>query len=272
MSFFPSCAQNPSAWYCGSRGESYGQSFNGNTEHGNDIDAAFHTPVTNVFAGTVTDASYHAWGGQVGVLTTVPGLGKVIEYIQHLDFINPNITVGSTVTAGESLGLSGGQLGYGLHPNSPADSSGPHLEWGFDAPWVSGLQPGMPVFPNTNSNSLLTALRAGQVDGNSGSGPDPTTCPPYCLGFNFKNPLDPNATTQCLPDLPGCNCCGQPNLIGANSNPNNLPNAANAAVSAGVQNALGIDLNFISSRDFWVRFGLIAVGVLVLVVGLAKLT
>ena len=215
--FFPKCPPSGGPWYCNTFGESYGQSYMGSTEHGQDINEPFHTTIFTPLGGVVTDASYHGWGGQVGILTQVPGLGKVVEYIQHLDVINSNVKVGQPIAAGQSVGLSGGQLSGGSHPNLPQYSSGPHIEFGFDAPWVAGSnQPGIAQFPNTNPIGFLNQLRSGQVSGSgstdmsSGQSSDPG---PLC-GFEcsqyFTNPDQANqCLQQCAATLQGANQFGQ---------------------------------------------------------------
>lgn len=149
------------AWYNNPVTESFGESYGGTTEHGVDIGTPFHTPITNIYAGKVTDASCnHPWGCQVGILTNVPGVGTVIEYFMHLDLLD--VVVGQTVNVGQQIGLSGGQLSGGSHPNSPSESSGPHTEFGFDAPWISGVTSSMPA--SFNPISYLSGQGGGPID------------------------------------------------------------------------------------------------------------
>jgi murein DD-endopeptidase MepM/ murein hydrolase activator NlpD len=142
--------------------ESFGQSYGGSVEHGVDIGTPFHTPITNLYGGVVTDVSRHGWGYQVGILTNLPGIGPVIEYFQHLDI--PNVVKGQFVAAGQLVGLSGGQTSGGNAPNSTQYSSGAHTEFGFDAPWIGGVLPSMPK--SFNPTSYLTGQGAGQCDWN----------------------------------------------------------------------------------------------------------
>jgi hypothetical protein len=113
------------------------QGFGQNGERGTDYGVPFHTPLELPFGGQVVSEGYHGWGGEVDVATFVPGLGKVTESILHLDQIL--VPQGAEIPAGGVVGLSGGQLSGGLHPNDPKFSSGPHTEIDFwkGAPWAS---------------------------------------------------------------------------------------------------------------------------------------
>lgn len=108
------------------------QGYGVNGEQGVDIATPFHTPITDIYSGTVVQEGYGSAGGVVGILTNVPGLGPVVEYFLHLDLIN--VAMGQVVKAGQLVGLSGGENpGYpgGLHPASHQFSTGPHTEFGF---------------------------------------------------------------------------------------------------------------------------------------------
>lgn len=102
-----------------------------NGELGVDVGTPFHTNITDIFSGTVVDAGYHAWGGQVDIATTLPNGQHVIEQFLHLDQIAAGITTGAQVVAGQFLGLSGGQTSGGAHPASTQFSTGPHTEFGL---------------------------------------------------------------------------------------------------------------------------------------------
>lgn len=156
MNLLPSCSQDPSAWYCFPITQNYGT----NGEKGVDLGTPFHTDITSLYSGVVTDASYQPWGGQVGIETNIPGVGNVIWYVQHLDQIN--VTQGQSVSVGQLLGLSGGQTSGGSHPSSSQYSSGAHTEEGFNASWIGGVQSGM---PNFNPDSLLQQAKSGQDSG-----------------------------------------------------------------------------------------------------------
>jgi len=207
--------------------ESFGQSYGGSVEHGVDIGTPFHTPITNLYGGVVTDVSRHGWGYQVGILTNLPGIGPVIEYFQHLDI--PNVVKGQFVAAGALIGLSGGQTSGGNAPNSPQYSSGPHTEFGFDAPWIGGVTPSMPK--SFNPTSYLTG---------QGAGPDPCA-----------NVTDPFAHATCV-------------AVNAVS-----PSAAQGITgTANTLSGTDQFLQKLQSPDLWVRVGLIVGGILVVIIGL----
>lgn len=165
---FPSCGQDSSQWYCFPVTQAHGQ----NGEAGVDIGTPMGTKLTAPFGGTVVGAGYHDWGGEVDILANVPGLGTVEEYFIHLDQIAGNIVPGSAISAGQFIGLSGGQTSGGSHPvhNTPGNfySSGPHTEFGFNPPWVnltgvSNTQKGI------DPTNILGQLKAGQIVSDVGS-------------------------------------------------------------------------------------------------------
>lgn len=256
---FPSCSQNPSAWYCMGEGETYGQSYNGNTEHGNDLNVPFHTPVTLPYGGTITDVSYHGWGGQIGVLTSLPGVGKVIEYIQHLDLINPSLAVGQQIASGTQVGLSGGentnqfaQYPGAVHPNNPLYSSGPHIEFGFNAPWIAGLSQATNQ-GSFNSQGYINAIRNGGVQMNAmGSGSGGT--PPQSL---FGTPW----YCVLIPVLPSCI---QANIQSIGNIPTELQTAGSQ-----FSNGITTDINTMISQ-YGTRAGLFAIGLLLLIIGVVE--
>lgn len=155
-------------WYSYRVSQSYGQ----NGEKGVDLATPFHTPITALFAGTVRFAGRTQWscgssGDEVTIVCNLPGLGLMTSYYLHLDehFVN----VGDTVPAGHIIGLSGGQLSGGNSPvvNCPPRdiySTGPHTEFGFNAPWVSG--PGHNIDPTP----YILAARAGTLPSTSPDG------------------------------------------------------------------------------------------------------
>ncbi len=132
------------------------QGYNPPKEYGNDIGTPFHTSITELYGGTVFIADYKPWGGEVGVRVNVPGVGIVNEYYQHFDIVN--VHPGQQIKAGDLLGLSGGQLSGGSHPTTSQYSSGPHMEYGFGAPWIGGGQ-------NYNSIQSLIDAKTGKIGG-----------------------------------------------------------------------------------------------------------
>lgn len=106
------------------------QGFGQNGERGVDLGTPYGTPITSLESGTVSEASCgHPWGCQVGVNTSLPGIGNVIEYFLHLDALA--VSKGQQVQPNQQVGISGGQLSGGNYPNSPSVSTGPHVEVGF---------------------------------------------------------------------------------------------------------------------------------------------
>jgi len=142
------------------------QAFNPPVEMGQDIGTPYGTPVTALQGGTVSAMTSGGFGERIDINAG----GSTVEYYQHLDSFAPGLHVGSQVTAGELLGESGGQLAGGQHPNSPLDSTGPHIE-------VGETIGGRPV----NPSQLIAAgpqggggSLAGAAAGNpSGGGIDP---------------------------------------------------------------------------------------------------
>lgn len=119
------------------------QAFNPPVEPGEDIGTPFHTPITALAPGRVSSVSRGGFGERVDI--TLASGGGIVEYYQHLDQIAPGLNVGSQVTAGQLLGLSGGQLSGGANPNSPLNSTGPHIEFGIIGPRGIALNPAQTV-------------------------------------------------------------------------------------------------------------------------------
>lgn len=125
-------------------GQSYGQSWNGDVEQGDDFNCPYHTLTKALWSGIVVAAERTCWnascsstsGGVVVINARVKNLGMESTYYLHLDEIFPNIQVGSRVTKGQSIGLTGGQIYGGNWPVSPGFSSGPHIEIGFNAYFI----------------------------------------------------------------------------------------------------------------------------------------
>lgn len=202
------------------------ESYNpGGGEYGEDVATPFHTQITAPYGGTVFNASYQPWGGEVGIQANVPGVGLVNEYVQHLDQLS--VQVGQTVSAGQLLGLSGGQTSGGSHPASPQYSSGPHTEVGFGAPWIGGGQ-------NFNPAGALN-MATNQSASN--------------------NPISSIGNT----------------IAGVASGIGTAGNAVTSGAAAGTITGNVLNLGPISiplpSNDFWIRGGLVLVGIVLLVVG-----
>lgn len=189
------------------------ETYNPPSEYGIDIATPYHTPITAPFGGQVFQADYQPWGGEVGIKANVPGYGLVNEYVQHLDLVN--VSPGQTVTAGQVLGLSGGQTSGGNHPTSPQYSSGPHTEIGFGAPWIGG-----------------------------GSNFDPTKA------LSMATNIDPSSIVSSIASTLGLGNSGSTSSASGGNSVNVGP--------------VSIPL---PSNDFWIRGGLVVVGILLLIVG-----
>src|SRR5271157_502360 len=107
-----------------------------------DIGAPQDTPFFFLQDGTIDEASYQAWGGEI---YEKPDSGGPDEYVFHLDQIN--VQAGQHVQAGQIVGLSGGQTSGGQHPTSPQYSTGPHIHFGLFTKYVTTSNPNEPVVP-----------------------------------------------------------------------------------------------------------------------------
>ena len=179
------------------------QGYNPGVEQGVDIATPYHTPITALYGGQVVTSNYQPWGGDVGIQTTLPGIGQVIEYFQHLDL--NQVSVGQTVQPGQQIGLSGGQTSGGNHP-ALTGSTGPHTEFGFGPSWIPGS----------------------------------------------KN-IDPT------PYLSGTGIGGAPTVQQAV----NTAAAANSLLTGSNNTAISLP-----SNDFWIRAGLVAVGLVLLFIAI----
>lgn len=92
------------------------------------IQVPYGTPITAPVNGVVIDASRQPWGGQVNILTYVPGIGNQVLSLIHFDSLN--VQAGDIVHVGDLLGASGGQTSGGhwpVAPHNPPWSTGPHI-------------------------------------------------------------------------------------------------------------------------------------------------
>lgn len=164
--------------------------YNPPVEYGVDVQTPFHTPITAPLGGIVERTYTSGWGGNVVIQAQYMGQ-TVNEYVQHLDTIASNLSAGSQIAAGQFLGLSGGetqaQVAAGMYPgaqlpNSTQWSSGPHTEFGFNAPWQGGG-------PTIDPTSLLQNLASGNGPAtqnlSNGQGLTSSGSPPWwCAFFN----------------------------------------------------------------------------------------
>lgn len=97
-----------------------------------DIAMPLHTPVTALKSGTVVQADYAPWGGEVFIQ---PDDRSTEYYYYHFD--ENEVATGQHVNQGQEVGLSGGQNQGGVHPVPSEWSSGPHTHIGYFTNWTS---------------------------------------------------------------------------------------------------------------------------------------
>jgi hypothetical protein len=109
----------------------------GDTPHfAYDLATPFHTSLTAILPGTVEKADYAAWGGEIFIKPD--DSSKPEYYFYHPDEVD--VQVGQHVSAGQFIGLSGGENpGYpgAEHPAQPQWSTGPHTHVGWFERWQS---------------------------------------------------------------------------------------------------------------------------------------
>lgn len=142
-------------------------SIGGDTPHyAADVETPFHTPITALWSGTVKQADYAVWGGQPGggEVFIQPDSGGDEYYYYHLDELDTR--AGQHVSAGQTIGLSGGQNSGGEHPVAPAWSSGPHTHVGYFEKFVNtpiGSRPYGPDITPALTSGALSGLGTGSV-------------------------------------------------------------------------------------------------------------
>lgn len=141
------------------------------TEYGVDLATPYDTPITSPFSGIVEIAGLTKWnngttsGGLVSVRTA-----QGDEYFLHLDSLASNIASGAYVSSGQIIGYSGGQTSGGNWPTSRQNSTGPHTEYGLNAPFIGDAT------GNINPLPIINALRNGLLSsGQSLSNSNPTS-------------------------------------------------------------------------------------------------
>ena len=249
---------NPiAAWYS----DPVSQAFGVNGEKGTDLATPFHTPISALFGGTVVDASYQPWGGQVQIQANVPGVGSnATTYYLHLDQLAQGLTKGAQVAAGQILGISGGENpGYpgGLHPADPAYSSGPHTEFGVwsGTPWATGSQTVNPAQFLPGAGGTLP--NAAAPPATSGGG-DP--CASIMQNWwDWTNPVK-------VSELAACKLDQNPNS-GITQVVNGVGNAATNPIGTAL-NGIASALGFKSLADLGQRASLVAAGVTLAIIAL----
>jgi hypothetical protein len=137
--------------------------------YADDVATPFHTPITALLSGTIIQADYAPWGGEVFIRTP----SGQTYYYYHLDLLY--VQAGQSVVAGQILGLSGGQNSGGLHPVSTQWSTGPHTHVGWFTGFVQSPNGTIPYGPDVTP--LIQAARQGSTAGFSGGGTGTTGVP-----------------------------------------------------------------------------------------------
>lgn len=168
------------AWYMYGEGLTFGQGDAGiGGEHGIDILDPPDTPITFLVGGTISDISNPVgYGMRVTWKMDQSYRGIPYAYQIHLDAVNPGLSVGKHVNAGDLMGWSGGenstaQLQGASNPtgthtiDSAYMSSGPHTEFGFSYGPVYGQGVGFSdihAHPELNPMTFMDSVRAGNID------------------------------------------------------------------------------------------------------------
>ena len=121
----------------------------GTRHDGLDLGTPTGTPLTDILPGTatITKAGFFPWGGEVDVTGKTRSGQPFTEVLAHLDKIF--VKQGQTVSAGQTVGLSGGE-------NLPPQySDGPHTHLGF-------FEGGQAISPR----AVLDALGLGTASSN----------------------------------------------------------------------------------------------------------
>ena len=134
--------------------------------YADDIGTPFHTQVTALFSGVVVSQKTGlAWGTEIFIMPDDRSLPEYYYY--HLDILETR--TGEHVTAGQVIGLSGGQNSGGSNPTTPEFSSGPHTHVGFFTHWVLtpiGVRPyGPDITPYIQQLVSGQNLNAGNTSG-----------------------------------------------------------------------------------------------------------
>jgi murein DD-endopeptidase MepM/ murein hydrolase activator NlpD len=122
----------------------------------NDIGTPFHTNLTTWKSGVVAQEDYAPWGGEVFIK---PDDGSEEYYFAHLDDIS--VKTGQHLSAGQSIGLSGGQTSGGDHPTSPQWSTGPHTHVGYIKSYINTPVGTRPF--GDDITGTISMLRAGGI-------------------------------------------------------------------------------------------------------------
>ena len=164
-----------------------------------DIGTPFHTPLTAIKSGTVVQADYAAWGGEIFIK---PDDGSTEYYYYHPDLLE--VQTGQHVTAGQEIALSGGENpGYpgALHPAQPIWSTGPHTHVGYFTNWAQtplGTRPFGPDITPTIQSLVTKGIAGSQTSGGSTGNTNPTGTVP-----SVQTPTGAVVTANDISGVPG---------------------------------------------------------------------
>jgi len=156
----------------------------------NDVGTPFHTPITALFNGTVVEQKQGLpWGTEIFIQPDNPKIPRYYYY--HLDTLTTQ--AGEHVSAGQMIGLSGGQNSGGSNPSQPQYSSGVHTHVGFFTKWTStplGTRPyGPDITPYVNALSKGQSIPQGVSNPDTGTpapGSAQTSTGPNLQSFGIK--------------------------------------------------------------------------------------
>jgi hypothetical protein len=179
------------AWYDYDIGHGYITGYQGagtDTPHyAYDLETPFHTPLTAPLSGTVKQADYAAWGGEIFIQPDDKSLPEY--YFYHPDEVE--VSKGQHVNAGQLIALSGGENpGYpgAEHPASTEWSTGPHTHIGWFTNWQVTPEGTRPYGPEPHA--LIEDAK------NMGSGGGSA----FNVPSDIYNAVEPIAKSQGVPD------------------------------------------------------------------------
>jgi murein DD-endopeptidase MepM/ murein hydrolase activator NlpD len=144
-----------------------------------DISTPQDTPITAFKSGVVKQEDYAYWGGKAGggEVFVQPDDGSSEYYFYHLD--NINVKTGQHVSAGDQVGLSGGQNSGGSHPTDPAWSTGPHLHVGYFSNFINTPVGTRPYGPDITGE--ITLLKGGGIQSSENQMVSHTSVPSFSI-------------------------------------------------------------------------------------------
>lgn len=132
---------------------------------GNDVPCPCGTPLTALLPGHVISLGMEAWGGQINIQCSWPGIGDIVLSYLHAQGFPRGMAPGVAVSAGELIAISG------QPPPGAGYGSGCHVHFevsvGTQPPYMGHTGPSNPI----DGKFLLDAANAGTLgDVGSASG------------------------------------------------------------------------------------------------------